>query len=254
MEEIQPITINYVFYNNERINELTNKSQEEINNYIKNNNKFTVGTKKKIAIINVIHAPSNRRFMLKFICYTFSINENRELYKSDTDYDYSTDYSKTDLENHKYNNIENIILTLKESDKINKILPLDKHYLYYRGKRIPDIVGKSTKDLEEVVKKKMKPPKQTKDVIVVFTRYAPRASGSTLTTHFAVYHLLPSLELKRGILDRTHSIAYTRAEIEHYGYKEWHIERFCEMIEGKQMEVRMKNASDALDPIMVHEL
>lgn len=251
MAEIAPITIKYVCYNNERINELTNKSKEEIDKYFKENTKYKIGTKKKIAIIDVTHRPSDKRYVLLFVCKTYSINENRDLYTSNTDYYYSTQYKKEEAKEFNFNNFQHILNTLKDSEQINDVSTINKLYVYYKGKQMPDIEGNTNEEIQTEIKKRMKPPKQDKEIRLVSVNFGA-TMPSYLSVIFATYTIQPTLNMTRTALSRTHSITYSYEEYKHYGFKKWHIERYCEMLDDKQMEVRMKHARDALDPVMVY--
>jgi hypothetical protein len=76
VKKLFPVTINYVYYNNKRINELTNRTFEEVTKLVKHIEKISTDDEdNKITIVKVLYNPTVERCAMEIYCQVYTLNK-----------------------------------------------------------------------------------------------------------------------------------------------------------------------------------
>jgi len=124
-----------------------------------------------------------------------------------------------------------------ELKKINKILDVTKHHIFYRGKQLKELSEKTINNVKKQIKENVNPPKTDKKVYLISLKYNSESEKRKLIIVCGQYTITPKLTLAKGSDDDVFTIVYSSDELVKYNFTLAHIKKIINKIKKEELDV-----------------
>lgn len=136
-----------------------------------------------------------------------------------------------------------------ELKKINKILDITKHHIFYKGKELNQLSHKTINEVKKAIKEHVNPPKTDKKVYMISLKYNEESEKRKFIIVCGQYTITPKLALAKGNDDDVFSIVYSLDELKKYKFNLTHIKKIINKIKKEELDVGIQfiNITDIID-------
>ncbi len=124
-----------------------------------------------------------------------------------------------------------------ELKKINKVLDITKHHIFYKGKELTQLSQKTINDVKKSIKEHVYPPKTCKKVYMISLKYNPKSEKRRIIVVCGQYTITPKLVLAKDDDDDSFSITYTSYDFKKYNFDISHIKKIISKIKKEELDV-----------------